>query len=215
VSEHEHHSHGHGHHPEPLSYPAARAMALESLLVEKGLLASDVVDALVRTYEQDIGPLNGAKVVARAWVDPAYKKRLLEDGTAAIAELGFSGAQGAEMVVLENTPTVHNMVVCTLCSCYPWPVLGLPPTWYKSSAYRSRAVLEPRSVLREFGLDLDEAVEVRVWDSTAEVRYLVLPERPSGTDGWSETELATLVTRDAMIGVGLARRPTAVMETHR
>ena len=211
MSEH----HGHGHHPEPLSYPAARAMALESLLVEKGLIASDVVDALVRTYEQDIGPLNGAKVVARAWVDPAYKRRLLEHGTAAIAELGFSGAQGAEMVVLENTPTVHNMVVCTLCSCYPWPVLGLPPTWYKSAAYRSRAVIEPRGVLREFGLDLDESAEIRVWDSTAEVRYLVLPERPTGTDGWSETELATLVTRDAMIGVGLARRPTAVREAHR
>jgi nitrile hydratase len=206
--------HGHEHHPEPLSYPAARAMALESLLVEKGLIASDVVDALVRTYEQDIGPLNGAKVVARAWVDPAYKRRLLADGTAAIAELGFSGAQGAEMVVLENTPTVHNMVVCTLCSCYPWPVLGLPPTWYKSAAYRSRAVIEPRSVLREFGLDLDESVEIRVWDSTAEVRYLVLPERPTGTDGWSETELATLVTRDAMIGVGLARTPAAMKEAH-
>jgi nitrile hydratase len=211
MSEH----HGHGHHPEPLSYPAARAMALESLLVEKGLIASDVVDALVRTYEQDIGPLNGAKVVARAWVDPAYKRRLLASGTAAIAELGFSGAQGAEMVVLENTPTVHNMVVCTLCSCYPWPVLGLPPSWYKSAAYRSRAVIEPRGVLRELGLDLDESVEIRVWDSTAEVRYLVLPERPSGTEGWSETELATLVTRDAMIGVGLARRPTAVREAHR
>ena len=209
----EHHSDG--HHPEPLSYPAARAMALESLLVEKGLIASDVVDALVRTYEQDIGPLNGAKVVARAWVDPAYKRRLLANGTAAIAELGFSGAQGAEMVVLENTPTVHNMVVCTLCSCYPWPVLGLPPSWYKSAAYRSRAVIEPRGVLREFGLDLDESVEVRVWDSTSEVRYLVLPERPTGTEGWSETELATLVTRDAMIGVGLARRPTAVREAHR
>lgn len=216
MSEHAHHDHdhGHGHHPEPLSYPAARAMALESLLVEKGLLASDVIDALVRTYEQDIGPLNGAKVVARAWIDPAYKRRLLEDGTAAIAELGFSGAQGAEMVVLENTPTLHNMVVCTLCSCYPWPVLGLPPTWYKSAAYRSRAVSEPRSVLREFGLDLDESVELRVWDSTAEVRYLVLPERPSGTEGWSETELATLVTRDAMIGVGRARRPATVMEAH-
>lgn len=216
MSEHAHHDHdhGHGHHPEPLSYPAARAMALESLLIEKGLLASDVIDALVRTYEQDIGPLNGAKVVARAWGDPAYKTRLLEDGTAAIAELGFSGAQGAEMVVLENTPILHNMVVCTLCSCYPWPVLGLPPTWYKSAAYRSRAVSEPRAVLREFGLDLDESVELRVWDSTAEVRYLVLPERPSGTEGWSETELATLVTRDAMIGVGRARSPATVLEAH-
>jgi nitrile hydratase len=206
VSEH----HGHGHHPEPLSYPAVRTMALESLLIEKGLIASDVVDALVRAYEQDIGPLNGAKVVARAWVDPDYRQRLLENGTAAIAAMGFSGAQGAEMVVLENTPAVHNMVVCTLCSCYPWPVLGLPPTWYKSAAYRSRAVVEPRSVLREFGLDLDESVEVRVWDSTAEVRYLVLPERPSGTDGWSEAELVGLVTRDAMIGVGLAKTPAAL-----
>ena len=183
--------------------------------MEKGLIASDVVDALVRTYEQDIGPLNGATVVARAWVDPAYKKRLLADGTAAIAELGFSGAQGAEMVVLENTPTVHHMVVCTLCSCYPWPVLGLPPTWYKSAAYRSRAVLEPRGVLREFGLELDAAVEVRVWDSTAEVRYLVLPERPPGTEGWSEAELAGLVTRDAMIGVGQARTPLAAGEARR
>jgi nitrile hydratase len=199
--------HGHGHHPEPLSYPAARAMALESLLVEKELIASDVVDALVRAYEQDIGPLNGAKVVARAWADPDYKRRLLENGTAAIAELGYSGAQGAEMVVLENTPTVHNMVVCTLCSCYPWPVLGLPPTWYKSAPYRSRAVIEPRSVLREFGLDLTDSVPIRVWDSTSEVRYLVLPERPAGTEGWSEAELATLVTRDSMIGVGLAKPP--------
>ena len=202
--------HSHGHHPEALSYPAARTLALESLLVEKGLITSDVVDALVRTYEQDIGPLNGAKVVARAWVDPAYKERLLKHGTAAIAELGFSGAQGAEMVVLENTPTVHNMVVCTLCSCYPWPVLGLPPTWYKSAAYRSRAVIEPRGVLREFGLDLDDSVEIRVWDSSAEVRYLVLPERPDGTDQLSADELAALVTRDAMIGVAKVRAPATV-----
>jgi nitrile hydratase len=207
--------HEHGHHPEPPSYPAARAMAIESLLVERGLIASDVVDALVRAYEQDIGPLNGAKVVARAWVDPAYKRRLLENGTAAIAELGFTGAEGAEMVVLENTPTVHNMVVCTLCSCYPWPVLGLPPTWYKSAPYRSRAVIEPRGVLREFGLDLNEAAAIRVWDSTAEVRYLVLPERPEGTAGWSEAELATLVTRDAMIGVGNAKVPATATEARR
>jgi nitrile hydratase len=204
--------HGHRHHPEPLSPAAARAFALESLLVEKELIASDVVDALVRAYEQDIGPLNGAKVVARAWVDPDYKRRLLENGTAAIAELGFGGTQGAEMVVLENTPTVHNMVVCTLCSCYPWPVLGLPPTWYKSAAYRSRAVSEPRAVLREFGLNLPVARTIRVWDSTAEVRYLVLPEQPEGTEGWSEAELATLVTRDSMIGVGLARVPVTTSE---
>jgi nitrile hydratase len=207
--------HGHQHHPEPLSHSAARAMALESLLVEKELIASDVVDALVRAYEQDIGPLNGAKVVARAWVNPDYRRRLIENGTAAVAELGFGGTQGAELVVLENTSTVHNMVVCTLCSCYPWPVLGLPPTWYKSAAYRSRAVIEPRAVLREFGLDLPDALTIRVWDSTAEVRYLVLPERPAGTEGWSEAELATLVTRDAMIGVGLAREPATAGEAPR
>jgi nitrile hydratase subunit alpha len=211
--EHHHHDedhHNHGHHPEPLSYAAARTMALESLLIEKGLIASDVVDAVVRSYEQDIGPLNGAKVVARAWVDPAYRQRLLENGTAAIAELGFAGAQGAEMVVLENTPTVHNMVVCTLCSCYPWPVLGLPPTWYKAAAYRARAVIEPRSVLREFGLEIDESVDIRVWDSSAEVRYLVLPERPDGTEHLSAEELTALVTRDSMIGVARVRPPTTV-----
>jgi nitrile hydratase len=207
--------HEHGHHPEPPSYPAARAMAIESLLVERGLIASDAIDALVRAYEHDIGPLNGAKVVARAWVDPAYKQRLLENGRGAVAELGFGSAHGPELVVLENNPAVHHMVVCTLCSCYPWAVLGLPPTWYKSAAYRSRAVIEPRSVLSEFGLELDEAVTIRVWDSTAEVRYLVLPERPEGTDGWSEAELATLVTRDAMIGVGLARTPAALAEARR
>jgi nitrile hydratase len=190
-------------------------MAIESLLVEHDLISSDAVDALVRAYEQDIGPLNGAKVVARAWTDPAYKQRLLENGVAAIAELGFGKARDAEMIVLENTATVHNMVVCTLCSCYPWAVLGLPPTWYKSSAYRSRAVIEPRSVLREFGLDLEESVAIRVWDSTADVRYLVLPERPSGTDGWSEAELTTLVTRDAMIGVGMAKMPANASEAQR
>lgn len=195
------------HHPQPEPYPAIRTRALEALLVEKGLLSSDAIDAVVRAYEQDIGPLNGAKVVARAWVDPAYRKRLLENGTAAVAELGFTGAQGAQIVALESTPAVHNLVVCTLCSCYPWPVLGLPPSWYKSPAYRARAVLEPRAVLREFGLELDPSIEVRVWDSTAEVRYLVLPERPPGTDGMSEQELAKLVTRDAMIGVAKARAP--------
>jgi nitrile hydratase len=181
---------------------ALRTRALESLLIEKGLLSSDVVDELVRVYENDIGPMNGAKVVARAWVDPDYKRRLLADGTAAIAELGLGGRGGGDkLVVVENTPAVHNLVVCTLCSCYPWPVLGLPPTWYKMPAYRSRAVLEPRKVLSEFGLELPESVEIRVWDSSAEIRYMVLPERPPGTERLSEAELAALVTRDAMIGV--------------
>lgn len=182
---------------------ALRTQALESLLIEKGLLTTDVIDAVVRTYEQDVGPLNGAKVVARAWVDPAYRQRLLADGTAAVAELGFSGAQGADIVVLENTPSVHNVVVCTLCSCYPWPILGLPPTWYKSYAYRSRLVREPRTVLGEFGLELPEAVEVRVWDSNSDIRYMVLPERPAGTEQLSEQELIPLVTRDAMIGTAI------------
>lgn len=198
------------HHPEPEPYPAIRTKALESLLVEKGLVSTDAIDAVVRAYERDIGPLNGARVVARAWIDPSYKKRLLENGTEAIAELDFVGSQGAEMVVLENTQAVHNMVVCTLCSCYPWPVLGLPPTWYKSAAYRSRAVIEPRAVLHEFGLDLDESIELRVWDSTADVRYMVLPERPDGTEDMSQEELASLVTRDAMIGVAKVRAPAAV-----
>jgi len=187
-----------------------RAKALEALLVEKGLITTDVIDEIVRLYEQDIGPLNGAKVVAKAWTDPAYKQRLLEDGTAAVAELGFTGSQGAEMVVLENTPTVHNVVVCTLCSCYPWPVLGLPPTWYKSFAYRSRVVREPRVVLREFGWELPESIEIRVWDSNSEVRYMVLPERPAGTEHLSEGELRPLVTRDAMIGVAKVEAPQAL-----
>ena len=198
------------HHPEPEPYAALRARALESLLVEKGLVTTDAVDEIVRTYEQDIGPLNGARVVARAWVDRDYKRRLLENGTEAIAELGIGGAEGAEIVVLESTPDVHNVVVCTLCSCYPWPVLGLPPTWYKDPAYRSRAVLEPRAVLREFGLEVDESKEVRVWDSTAAIRYMVLPERPDGTDGLPEEKLAELVTRDSMIGVGVARPASAI-----
>ena len=198
------------HHPEPEPYAALRARALESLLVEKGLVTTDAVDEIVRTYEQDIGPLNGARVVARAWVDPGYRRRLLENGTEAIAELGIGGAEGAEIVVLESTPDVHNVVVCTLCSCYPWPVLGLPPTWYKDPAYRSRAVLEPRAVLREFGLEVDESKEVRVWDSTAAIRYMVLPERPDGTDGLPEEKLAELITRDSMIGVGVARPASAI-----
>ena len=180
---------------------ARRVTAIESLLVEKGLITSDVVDAVVETYERDVGPLNGAKVVARAWVDEPYRGRLLDDGTQAIGELGFGGAEGEHLVVLENTPEAHNVVVCTLCSCYPWPVLGLPPTWYKSFAYRARAVREPRAVLAEFGTTLADDVEVRVWDSSAEVRYLVLPLRPAGTDDLDEPALAALVTRDHMIGV--------------
>lgn len=178
-----------------------RVKALESLLVEKGLVDPAALDALVDTYEHKVGPRNGAKVVARAWVDPAFKQRLLENGTAAIGELGYSGEQGADIRVVENTPKVHNLIVCTLCSCYPWPVLGLPPVWYKSAPYRSRAVIDPRGVLREFGTQLPEDVEVRVWDSTAEERYLVLPERPAGAENLSEDELAALVTRDSMIGV--------------
>ncbi|HEV2201933.1 MAG TPA: nitrile hydratase subunit alpha [Bryobacteraceae bacterium] len=194
------HEHDHDHQVVP-SDPALRTKALESLLVEKGLVDPAALDALVDVYENKIGPRNGARVVARAWVDPAYKKRLLADGGAAIAELGYEGAQGEHMVVLENTPKVHHLVVCTLCSCYPWPVLGLPPVWYKSAPYRSRAVIDPRGVMREFGLEMPEDVEVRVWDSTAEIRYLVLPERPAGTEKMTEEELAALVTRDAMIGV--------------
>ena len=177
-----------------------RVKALESLLVEKGLVDPAALDALIDSYEHKIGPRNGAKVIARAWVDPAYKKRLLHDGTAAIAELGYGGLQGEHMIAVENTPKVHNLVVCTLCSCYPLPVLGLPPVWYKSAPYRSRAVIEPRGVLAEFGVKLSDDVEVRVWDSTAEVRYLVIPERPLGTQGLKEDELAALVTRDSMIG---------------
>ena len=176
-------------------------MALESLLVEKGLVDPAALDALVEAYEHEIGPRNGARVVARAWTDPAYKRRLLADGTAAIAELGFGGLQGEHLVAVENTPSVHNLVVCTLCSCYPLPLLGLPPVWYKSAAYRSRAVLDPRGVLREFGLELPERVEVRVWDSTSEVRYLVVPERPADGERLDEQQLAGLVTRDSMIGV--------------
>lgn len=196
-----------GHHPGPESYAALRTKALEALLIEKGLISTDVIDTIIRAYEHDIGPLNGARVVARAWVDPTYKQRLLRDGTAAIAELGFGGRQDIDMVVLENTPKVHNVVVCTLCSCYPWPVLGLPPSWYKSFAYRSRVVREPRRVLQEFGLHLPESVEIRVWDSNSDIRYMVLPERPAGTDHLSEEDLGQLVTRDAMIGVAKVQAP--------
>ncbi|MBV8138744.1 MAG: nitrile hydratase subunit alpha [Deltaproteobacteria bacterium] len=198
--------HDHPHQAVP-SDPALRTKALESLLVEKGLVDPAALDALVDAYENKIGPRNGARVVARAWVDPAYKEQLLKDGGEAIAELGYVGAQGEHMIVLENSAQVHNLVVCTLCSCYPWPVLGLPPVWYKSAPYRSRAVIDPRGVLREFGLDLPEDIEVRVWDSTAEIRYLVLPERPSGTERMTEEELAALVTRDAMIGVARVTLP--------
>jgi len=180
---------------------------LESLLVEKGLVDAAALDALVDTFEHKVGPRNGARVVARAWVDPAYKKRLLQNAPAAIAELGYTSGQGEHMVVLENATKVHNMVVCTLCSCYPWPVLGLPPVWYKSAPYRSRAVIDPRGVLKEFGVEVQDDVEVRVWDSTAELRYLVLPERPAGTEKMTEEQLAELVTRDSMIGVAKATRP--------
>jgi nitrile hydratase len=194
------HQHEHEHQAVP-SDPALRVKSLESLLVEKGLVDRAALDALVDAYEHKIGPRNGARVVARAWSDSGYKQRLLSDADAAIAEMGYGGLQGEHMVVVENSAKVHNLVVCTLCSCYPWPVLGLPPVWYKSAPYRSRAVIDPRGVLREFGLELPEDVEVRLWDSTAELRYLVLPERPAGTEGISEEALAALVTRDAMVGV--------------
>ena len=193
--------HNHEHQAVP-SDPALRTKALESLLVEKGLVDPAALDALVDAFENKIGPRNGARVVARAWSDTAYKKRLLEDGGAAVEEMGFPGMHGEHVVVVENTAKVHNLVVCTLCSCYPWPLLGLPPVWYKSAPYRSRAVIDPRGVLREFGLDVADDVEIRIWDSTAEIRYLVLPERPAGTEKMSQEELAGLVTRDSMVGVG-------------
>ncbi len=189
------------HHPEELAPVEARIAAIESVLVDKGILDVDAVDAIVAHFEENLGPMNGAKVVARAWTDPQYKSRLLEDGTAAIAELGFSGPQGEYMVVVENTADVHNLVVCTLCSCYPWPTLGLPPKWYKAPAYRSRAVREPRKLLAEMGTVIPDDVQIRVWDSSAEARYLVLPMRPAGTDDLSEEQLAGVVTRDSMIGV--------------
>lgn len=195
------HDHHHPHGNRPLSDPELRVKALEQVLSEKGLIDPLTVDALIDTYETKVGPHNGARVVARAWTDREYKQRLLSNGTAAIAELGYSGIQGEDMVVVENTETVHNVLVCTLCSCYPWPTLGLPPAWYKAAPYRSRVISEPRTVLKEFGLTLDEDVEVRVWDSTAELRYMVLPERPPGSERMSEEELAALVTRDTMIGV--------------
>ncbi len=204
------HDHDHVHDHDGQDVPSATALrvkALESLLVEKGLVDPAALDALIDTYESKIGPRNGARVVARAWADPAYKQRLLKDASSAIAELGYSGAQGEHMVVVENTPSVHNLVVCTLCSCYPWPVLGLPPVWYKSYAYRSRAVIDPRGVLAELGVSLAEDVSVRVWDSTSEIRYLVLPLRPPNTDNLEEEALADLVSRDSMIGVALPVAP--------
>jgi nitrile hydratase len=185
-----------------------RVKSLESLLVEKGLVDPAALDALIDTMEHKVGPRNGARVVARAWTDPAYKKRLLDNAPAAIAELGYTSGQGEHTLVVENGPKVHNLVVCTLCSCYPWPVLGLPPVWYKSAPYRSRAVIDPRGILREFGMQLPADVDVRVWDSTAELRYLVLPERPAGTETMSEEQLAALVTRDAMVGVAKIMSPT-------
>jgi nitrile hydratase len=199
-----HHDDDHGSELSPI---ALRVKALESLLVEKGYVDPAALDVLIETYETKIGPRNGARVVARAWTDPDYAAWLKRDATAAIAQLGYQGRQGEHMVALFNTPETHNMVVCTLCSCYPWPVLGLPPVWYKSMPYRSRAVIEPREVLKEFGVSLPEETEVRVWDSTAEIRYLVIPERPAGTEGFSAAQLAELVTRDAMIGTGLAQQP--------
>jgi nitrile hydratase len=205
-------THGHDHHhPRLASAVELRARALEALLADRGLVSTDAIDAVVELYEHDVGPQNGAKVIARAWADERYRERLLSGANDAIAELGFAGAEGDNMVVVENTPTVHNMIVCTLCSCYPWPVLGLPPSWYKSPPYRARAVSEPRAVLAEFGLDLGDAVEIRVWDSSAEVRYLVLPMRPAETEGWSERELAAIVTRDCMIGTAVpdARAPAS------
>jgi nitrile hydratase len=206
-----HHGHEHGEMSD-LSEIELRVRALESLLTEKGLVDPAALDALIDVYENKVGPKNGARVVARAWTDPDYKAWLLRDATAAIADLGYTGRQGEDMVVLENTPTVHNMVVCTLCSCYPWPVLGLPPVWYKSAPYRSRAVIDPRGVLAEFGLELDDDVEVRVWDSTSELRYLVLPERPAGTEGWPAERLAEIVNRDSMIGTAKVAIPNAERE---
>lgn len=212
MSDHDHgHRHDHkesGHHPEAPSEVEARTLALESLLLEKGLVTSEEIDKIIDAYEHDIGPMIGARVVARAWSDDGYRARLLVDGTAAVRELGFDHPANTELRVLENRPGVHNMVVCTLCSCYPWAVLGLPPVWYKSAPYRSRAVSEPRAVLAEFGVGLTPGVAVNVWDSSSDLRYMVLPERPEGTEGWSEEQLATIVTRDCMIGVGIPQLPS-------
>ncbi len=206
-----HHAHADGHEHtndgSELTEMDLRVRALESLLVEKGYVDPKALDLLIETYETKVGPHNGARVVAKAWSDPQYRKWLLEDATAAIAALGYTGRQGEHMIALENTVRVHNIVVCTLCSCYPWPVLGLPPVWYKTAPYRARAVIDPRGVLADFGVSVPDDVEIRVWDSTAEIRYLVLPERPPGTDGWTEEELSMLVTRDSMIGTGVPTPP--------
>ncbi len=214
---HAHHDHDHDHHHDhdhsELSPIELRVRALESILVEKGYVDPAAIDALVETYETKVGPRNGARVVAKAWADSDYRAWLLRDATAAIASLGFMGRQGEHMVAVENTPEEHNLVVCTLCSCYPWPVLGLPPVWYKSAPYRSRAVIDPRGVLAEFGVTLPATTRIRVWDSTAEMRYLVVPMRPEGTEGWSEEALADLVTRDSMIGTGLPLRPEQVVRS--
>ena len=204
IADGDNHSHDHAHSHLP-SDPELRVKAVETLLLNKGLIDSKTLDELIDTYENRIGPKNGANVVAKAWVDPEYKKRLLIDATSAIRELSYQGRQGENMVVVENTPEIHNVIVCTLCSCYPWPVLGIPPTWYKSDEYRSRTVREPRKVLLEFGLPLDPKVQIKVWDSTAEIRYLVLPMRPEGTENMNESELAELVTRNSMIGTGLPK----------
>jgi nitrile hydratase subunit alpha len=211
VTDHDHHhQHGdHSHHPEAPSDVEARALALESLLIQKGLLTSEDVDRIISAYEHDIGPMIGARVVARAWIDPAYRKRLLKDGPAAVRELGYEYPTSTELVVLQSSATVHHMVVCTLCSCYPWAVLGLPPTWYKSAPYRSRAISEPRKVLEEFGLALPADVSVNVWDSSSDLRYMVLPQRPEGTEGWTEEQLASIVSRDSMIGVARPEVPAA------
>ena len=206
---HDEHHHDHGHGSE-LSEMQLRVRALESILTEKGYVEPAALDELIETYEKKVGPRNGARVVAKAWVDPAFRKWLFEDGTAAIGSLGYGGRSGNHLVALENTPKLHNMVVCTLCSCYPWPVLGLPPVWYKSAPYRSRAVSDPRGVLADFGVTLPKDTEIRIWDSTAEIRYLVLPMRPPGTEGWSEDKLADLVTRDSMIGTGLPKSPSPI-----
>lgn len=206
--EHSHeHGHSHGHHPQPLSAAALKTKAVEALLIEKGVIATDAIDRVVEIYEKDLGPLNGARVVARAWVDPGFKQRLLTDAIAAMKEMGIQGIEGENIEVKENTDTVHNVICCTLCSCYPWSLLGLPPVWYKSPAYRSRIVIEPRRVLGELGLKVPEKVELRVWDSTAELRFLVLPQRPAGTENMTEEQLAALITRDAMIGVEDVKAP--------
>jgi nitrile hydratase subunit alpha len=207
--DHDHHGHHHDHDHSELSETELRVRALESILTEKGYVDPASLDLLIDLYEKKIGPRNGIRVVAKAWSDPAYRERLMKDATAAIAELDYSGRQGEHMVVVENTPQQHNMVVCTLCSCYPWEMLGLPPVWYKAAPYRSRAVKDPRGVLADFGVQVAKDVEIRVWDSTAETRFLVLPMRPAGTDGWSEEQLAELVTRDSMIGTGFPKAPGA------